>query len=147
GWQISTGAITRHGATAAAAPPPPCNVALAGSNTIGEKLAPAIVAAYFRSEGYSVSEPQTVAEDEIRLTASKGPQVCTIDIRAKGSSVAFRELTAGTALIGMASRPIKESEIQALRDANAGDFATEAGLAEHVVALDGIAIIIHPTNA
>jgi phosphate transport system substrate-binding protein len=130
----------------AGAADPACSFALAGSNTIGERLAPAVVAAYFRSRGYDVAEPDVLAQDEVRVTAVRAGERCVIDIRSHGSSYAFRELAADSAVIGMASRAIGESEIEALRSARAGDFASEAALAEHVIGLDGIAVVVHPSN-
>ncbi len=145
GWWFSSSRRTPEGGdtgpgTAA------CSFTLAGSNTIGERLAPAVVAAYFRAEGYQVGEPQIVAEDEVRVVAVRENERCVIDIRSHGSSFAFRDLAAGSAAIGMSSRAIRPSEIEALSAAGAGDFSTEAALAEHVVGLDGIAIITHPSN-
>jgi phosphate transport system substrate-binding protein len=123
-----------------------CNAAFAGSNTIGDTLAPAVVASFLAARGYEVSEPARVAMDESRIVGVRDTRRCTIDFRAHGSSNAFTELASGSALIGMASRAIRPDEIERLRAAGAGDFAMQADAAEHVVALDGLAIIVHPSN-
>jgi len=123
-----------------------CRIQLAGSNTIGERLAPAIVSAYLAADGFTIEAPQKTGEDEVRVNGVRGEERCAVDIRSHGSSLAFKELTEGATEIGMASRPIKIEETEALRAASAGDFEAEAALAEHVVGLDGIAVIVHPSN-
>src|SRR5262245_17233782 len=120
--------------SAAHHPARPCAVTLAGSNTIGERLAPAVASAFLASRGYDVQSPQTVRDGEVRIVGVREGVECVLDIRSHGSSQAFEELVKGTADIGMASRPIKETEIDALRQAGSGDFAVQASTAEHVVA-------------
>lgn len=141
GWAISTRSASPATSAASA---DACGLSLAGSNTIGERLAPRLVAAYLSSEGYTVAE--SAAEGETTLTATRGEQTCIVPIRSHGSALSFEELTAGTAQIGMSSRAIRPAEIEALLAAGAGDFAGEAAIAEHVVALDGIAIVTHRDN-
>lgn len=123
-----------------------CALTVAGSNTIGEKLAPAVAEAMLRGNGYAVEGPIEETPGERRLIGRREGVQCTIDIRSHGSAFSFKELTAGTAAIGMSSRAVRTGEIEALKAAGAGDFALDAAKAEHVVALDGIAIIVHPSN-
>jgi phosphate transport system substrate-binding protein len=68
--------------------------------------------------------------------------VDSIEIFAHGSSTAFEDMQAGRCDIGMASRRIKEDELTKL--ASLGNLASAAN--EHVVALDGLAIIVNPAN-
>ncbi len=123
-----------------------CDAILAGSNTIGEKLAPALVRDYLVSASFTVTAPQEDRLGEVTVFGDRGKQRCTVRIRSHGSAESFKELISGEAEIGMSSRAITTEEIEALRQADAGDFAGEAALAEHVIALDGIAIITHPAN-
>lgn len=123
-----------------------CDAVLAGSNTIGERLAPALVRDYLVSSQFSVTGPFVDQPGEVRVIGEKDNLRCTVRIRSHGSGQSFKELIAGSASIGMSSRPINAAEIAALRAAKAGDFVAEAALAEHVIALDGIAIITHPNN-
>ncbi|MDX2235112.1 MAG: phosphate ABC transporter substrate-binding/OmpA family protein [Hyphomonadaceae bacterium] len=127
-----------------AAPTEVCAIAIAGSNTVGERLAPEIVASFLAYNGYPAGPAESVGPTTVRLVGVKGERTCTVEIRSKGSSTAFEALADGSALIGMASRAIKDSEIAALNAAGAGDFAAEAADAEHVIALDGIAVIANP---
>ena len=57
-----------------------------------------------------------------------------IEISGGGSSVGIKSVGEGTADIGAASRSAKPGEIE------------RYGLVDHVIAKDGIAIIVHPTN-
>ncbi len=58
-----------------------------------------------------------------------------IQINGGGSSVGIRSVGEGTANIGMASRELKESEKKKY-----------PRLIQHIVAIDGIALIVHPSN-
>ncbi|MBP2144958.1 phosphate transport system substrate-binding protein [Methanofollis sp. W23] len=58
-----------------------------------------------------------------------------VRVSGGGSSVGIQAVGSGTAEIGMASRDLKSSEKTRFPD-----------LVRHVVALDGIALIVHPSN-
>lgn len=62
-----------------------------------------------------------------------------ISVRGGGSSVGIASIMDGTVDIGNASRPIKDKEIAVAVDNGITPKA-------HVVAMDGIAVIIHPSN-
>src|SRR5262249_10855740 len=78
---------------------------------------------------------------ERTLKVKTGPKSLPAEIRiaAHGSATAFSPLKAGDAEIGMASRPIGPQELQGLGQLSDPGF-------EHVVALAGVAIIVHPGN-
>jgi len=65
-----------------------------------------------------------------------------VEVRAHGSSTAFPALASGEANIGMSSRPIRREELE--KFAALGDLTKPD--AEHVLALDGLAVIVHPSN-
>lgn len=116
-----------------------------GSNTIGASLGPALAIDYLRQQLGArqlryLPDPQP-QEGRVSGILPDGSQV-EIEIQAHGSSTAFRDLKAGLADIGMASRPIKAGEITML--AKRGDFANPA--AENVIGLDGIAVIVPRSN-
>jgi phosphate transport system substrate-binding protein len=143
------GAPAGAAATAPAATTPAAGgspgLRLHGSNTVGAALAPALLQAFLSQEGYDQVElqPGKVAE-ESRLVArrSRDGQTLTAQLHAHGSSTAFTDLGAGRADIGMSSRPVKGDEAQALKAL--GDLTAEGS--EYVVALDGVAVVVHPTN-
>jgi phosphate transport system substrate-binding protein len=64
-------------------------------------------------------------------------------VAAHGSGTAFVALKDASAQLGASSRPIKATEAQAL--ANLGDFTSAS--AEHIIAIDGLAVIINQENA
>lgn len=116
---------------------------LEGSNTLGAKLAPAWAKAYLQAKGAEGVLVQTLpAANEYRIAGTLGRQSVFIDVHAHGSSTGFEGLAAQTAQIAMSSRPIKTSEISTL--SHLGNM-TQAS-AEHVVGIDGLAIIVHPSN-
>jgi phosphate transport system substrate-binding protein len=115
-----------------------------GSNTMGAKLVPKMAESYVKTIGMHTTHWSSEKENE-RVLTIENAEGCTprkIDIRAHGSSTAFRDLASGQTDIGMSSRPINHEE--ALTLASQGDLT--APVAEKVLALDGIAIVIHPDN-
>ena len=118
---------------------------LCGSNTIGAELAPALVQSFFAQKGGSdiVRRPGAGTE-ESSVSAAVGDKSVTAEIRAHGSSTAFKGLADGSCDIGMASRAIDEREVALLQERGHGDLRSTA--TEHVIALDGIAVVVHPNN-
>ena len=116
-----------------------------GSNTLGAELGPALIEGLMREQGVQNIRRETPdAANELRIVGetAQGRRV-VIEIAAHGSSTGFAALKARTADLAAASRPIKDSErahLQAL-----GDLKSPG--AEQVIAIDGLAIILHPQNA
>lgn len=115
-----------------------------GSNTIGAVLAPALARGLLEQQGVRNIEllPSDVV-NEVRVQGidSKGQPV-RVEIAAHGSSTGFAALKNGSADLAAASRPIKDSEqseLQALGNLTSAE-------AEQVIALDGVAVLVHPDN-
>lgn len=116
---------------------------LHGSNTIGASLAPGLAQDYLTSKGAEDVSIRARAEaNEYRVEGRVAGNPVYIDVAAHGSGTGMRGLASGEAQIAMASRPIKPSE-QALM-ADFGPMRTFES--EHVVAIDGLAVIVHPNN-
>jgi len=116
-----------------------------GSNTIGAQLAGALAEAFLKRQGaQAVSTVAGARADEFRVLATMpgDPRPKAIEIQAHGSGTAFPDLAAGKCDIGMASRPIKPEEAASL--AKLGDMTSPA--CEHIVGLDGLAIIVNKSN-
>jgi phosphate transport system substrate-binding protein len=115
-----------------------------GSNTVGAKLAPALVEELFQRQGLrGIRTVQGARENEQRVVAFNAQgRLVQVVIAAHGSSTGFTALRAGTAELAASSRPVKNSEVEAL--AVAGDLRSAS--AEQVIAIDGLAIIVHPEN-
>jgi phosphate transport system substrate-binding protein len=118
---------------------------LSGSNTIGAGLAPALAEEFLKQQG--ATEVKTLPgdrDDEVRvqgiLPGDRAPDA--IEIHTHGSATAFEDLATGKADIGMASRKIKTEEVAQL--AGLGDMTSPA--CEHILGLDGIAVIVSRKN-
>nr|WP_319528460.1 phosphate ABC transporter substrate-binding/OmpA family protein [Pseudomonas laurentiana] len=117
---------------------------LQGSNTIGSVLAPALVRGMLQAQ--AVQDIQTLPgavanEVQVKGRTAQG-QLIQVSIAAHGSSTGFTALKTGDADLAAASRPIKDSELvdlEALGDLKSAE-------AEQVIALDGVAVIVHPDN-
>jgi phosphate transport system substrate-binding protein len=115
-----------------------------GSNTIGGKLLPALAEKFLAQEGYgNIHVIQGTKEDECIIEGEQNGTQGRIEIAAHGSKTAFESLKNGTCDIGMSSRPVKDDEWNALKPI-LGDLRSNGS--EYVIALDGIAIIVHPSN-
>jgi phosphate transport system substrate-binding protein len=115
---------------------------LAGSNTLGSKLAPALVEAYFKSKGCTDVGQKKVETELTHVTCKLDGIDYIASISSKGSSTAFTGLKDGSANVGMSSRRAKPVEVASL--AGMGNLLSPAN--EHVIALDGVAIIVNPSN-
>ena len=116
-----------------------------GSNTIGAALAPELIRRYLEQKGAAdvTIEPAKVANEVV--ISGRVPATMTrvyAKVAAHGSGTGFVGLAGNTADIAAASRPIKESEEQSL--VALGDMRSPE--AEHIVGIDGLAIIVNPQN-
>ena len=117
---------------------------VAGSNTVGARLAPAWAKSYLEFKGATqVQVTALPSPNEYRVEGEFRYQPVYIDIRAHGSSTGFKALMSHTADVAMSSRPIKAQELTRLQKTH-GDLSSFS--AEHVVAIDGLAVIVHPDN-
>lgn len=116
---------------------------IAGSNTIGAHLAPEWARAFLTQKGaIHVGITSLPTENEFRVEGYNGDKPVYIDLHAHGSSTSFQSLHEKRADIAMSSRAIKTAERDQLR--YLGDLTQYSS--EHVVAIDGLAIIVHPKN-
>lgn len=116
---------------------------LQGSNTVGASLAPNLVRDYLAARGVENLEIRSLAEEnEYRIGGYYRDESVYVDVAAHGSGTGMRGLASGEAQIAMSSRPIKASEETMLEHlGNMRDFS-----AEHIIAIDGLAVIVHPDN-
>jgi len=129
-------------------------LSLHGSTSIGDELVPKLAEAFLRGELGATETGQKIKWHDHgghpvlhvwgKVPGKPGLQV--IEIYATGSGAAFRCLSAESGLdycdIGMSSRPIGDSDLPpSSQNRNVDDRP-----AEHVVALDAIAVIVNPGN-
>lgn len=123
---------------------PIADLRIQGSNTIGANLGPALVEAMLAEQGLLDIHrvPATPPnEHSIIGTNAQGQQI-RVDVSAHGSGTGFSALKAGQADLVASSRPISDQELVALEPF--GDLKSPE--AEQVIAIDGLAIIVHPNN-
>ena len=122
------------------------SLAIVGSNAIGAELMPALILGYADSLNAEISYEAGANENEraLRLVHETGKEMVKIDLATHGSSASFTYLAGNLATIGMSSRKIAQDEAAMLLQAGIPDpRETER---EHVLALDAVAIIVHPDN-
>jgi phosphate transport system substrate-binding protein len=114
-----------------------------GSNTIGAKLAPALIESWFKTNGaIEVNTTNTNIENEKVVTATfEAGVTAEVFVAAHGSGTGFKQMQTGRGDIAAASRPIKETENALFPSTNLTDFSNEL-----VLAIDGIAVIVNPKN-
>lgn len=130
---------------------------MVGSNTLGEKLVPLLAKRFMEEEwgAKNVELHSDPSDNEIiYVTGEVQGWKQNITVTARGSGDAFNDrlglLANPPCDIGMASRPIKDDEKSSLQRTY-GQWTAIRGPepgegTEHVIAMDGIAIIVHPSN-
>ncbi|WP_372866461.1 substrate-binding domain-containing protein [Pseudomonas sp.] len=115
-----------------------------GSNTIGANLGPALARGLLEAQGLKAIhvEAGTVDNEQKIIGINSDGRRVTIEVAAHGSSTGFAALQDSSADLAASSRPIKDSEVSAL--AALGDLQSRD--AEQIIAIDGLAIILHPSN-
>jgi phosphate transport system substrate-binding protein len=123
----------------------PAEFGVQGSNTIGERLMPMLIEA-FGARKFGVTPTTKLAaseEQQITLKTASGP-AAVIDLKSHGSGTAAPALLDGKAVIAMASRRLNADEQKKLADRFQTDILAPGN--EHVLALDGLAVIVNPDN-
>lgn len=119
---------------------------LHGSNTVGEHLAPMLLKGYFKknmAKKVVLEKSKIATENSLKVMYRDNREPIIVEIHAHGSSTGFNDLLSGKTDMSMSSRKIKTKEAIELEPLY-GKLDTLN--AEHIVALDGLAVIIHPSN-
>lgn len=124
---------------------PVAGIGIHGSNTIGERLMPLLIEAYStrRLGGRPTTKLGKPEQQEITLPARDG-RASIIHLHAHGSGTSAKGLLAGQAVIGMSSRRATDDETKAVQSQLGVDIRAPGS--EHVLALDGLAVIVNPAN-
>jgi phosphate transport system substrate-binding protein len=125
--------------------PPSQRFGIHGSNTIGERLMPMLIDAYAQKRlgARTVNKPGQPEEQEITIRAG-GRTRAVIDFQAHGSETSAKSLLDGSAIIGMSSRRANDDESRAVSERFGVNLRGPGN--EHVLALDGLAVIVNPSN-
>jgi phosphate transport system substrate-binding protein len=114
-----------------------------GATAIQSSLGPRLAEAYLNSVGDTdISETRDPSGHTMIVAGMRGSAREDIVINSYSATHGFKTLGSGDADIAMSTRRIKPAESQAL--SALGDMTSAAS--EHVLALDGIAVIVNPSN-
>ena len=117
-----------------------------GSNTIGERLMPMLVETFAEKKlGGKITAKITASEEQEITLNSRSGAATVIDLQAHGSGTSAKSLLDGKAMIGMSSRRINAEEANAVTAKF--NLNPQAIGNEHVLALDGLAVIVNPENS
>lgn len=114
---------------------------LHGSNTVGARLAPALATGYAQARGWAIAGERREGE-ATTIELSRGADTLRVEIEAHGTGTGYAALVEGRADLWMASRPATPGEVDGARAIGRLDAPAQ----EHVIALDGLAVIVHPAN-
>jgi len=118
-----------------------------GSNTLGAALLPSLAEAFLKNLGAQKVMQQSGNSEVEKTLIAELPgktQPVVIEIEAHGSSTGFSGLDNGNADIAASSRPVKQDEAERLARRGMGIMTSQQ--CETVIALDGVAVIVHPEN-
>lgn len=113
-----------------------------GSNTLGAHLTPDLLKAWFAARGWTDVTQSVLEAEQTRFSARRGAETLQVEVIATGTGKGIAEFIAGDCDIAMASRSVTPEE----RALNAKRNGFDMLATEHVVALDGIAVVVHPQN-
>ncbi|RBW49024.1 substrate-binding domain-containing protein [Marinobacter sp. F3R11] len=118
-------------------------LAIHGSNTIGAKLAPMLVEGFLHHRGNDpVQTHSNGKENEVIVTGNQSGEALQVLVASHGSSTGFTALAAGNADVWASSRAVKSTEVEKMAErANLKEPESE-----HVIAIDGLAVLVHPSN-
>lgn len=116
---------------------------VSGSNTVGASLMKSLLVNYLEAKGASkVRAVPLSTENEYRVEGLVKGLPVFVEVAAHGSSTGFKALLGSSTDIAMSSRPIKGKEVDGL----AGFGNMRSFDAEHVIAIDGLAVVVHRNN-
>ena len=127
----------------AAIDPSDARVRLIGSDTVGQKLMPAMLEDYAASLNADIDTTVLSEEDTyVRYFGVDGSEVGSVFINSTGSAEGFEGLAASAADFGMASRAVTNNEAAAI----VRNGVLQGTDNETVIAMDSIAVATHPDN-
>lgn len=124
------------------------DVKIAGSGAVGLGLMPLLMQGYGAYLDAEATLSETPKQTDVLANfvgdSGFGEELPSYLVSSTQSGDAFSTLLSNTAHLGMSSRRITEKEARALERAGAGDMIDPSQ--EHVIALDGVVMIVHPDN-
>lgn len=124
-----------------------CGIRISGSSVMVDTVMPDLVSAFLAQSGYDSVEAPRLTDTGFIGVGKRGTVACTLQVVASSSYEGLGDLASGSARIALAGRPINDRDVARLAAAGAGDFAADRVLAEHVVAIDPVAVIVNRSNS
>jgi phosphate transport system substrate-binding protein len=125
----------------------PLKFGICGSNTIGERLMPMLIEDYSK-KFFGAPPTVKIVEPEHQIIEIKRPNAtqpaAIIDFQAKGSGTAPKALETRNVQVAMMSRRMKPEEAAGIKEKQNVEVLQPDS--EHVVALDGVAVIVNASN-
>lgn len=126
---------------------------LTGSSTIGARMALELATGYAKQmklPGVRVDGGLDPDEYDVIAEGAESAQRLRVQVRSKGTTTGFEPLLRGQADIWMASRPVRDTDIEAARRRNVPNVPTLAQMqqpgVENVVGLAALAVIVNARN-
>lgn len=124
------------------------DIAIGGSDVIGDGVMPLLLSGYAANLGAEATVTTTGQAGQIlaELVGEEGfgDPIGSFLVSSTTSSDAFRSLLDNSVKVAMSDRRILPAEARALRDAGGGNMIDPEQ--EHIIALDSLVIITHPSN-
>ncbi len=123
------------------------DVAIAGSDTIGLGMMPLLMSGFAATLDADAELINTAAGQTVATLIGDGgfgDEIGSYLVSATSDDDAFSALLGGSAKVGMSSRRITKDEARALRAEGAGNMVSPNQ--EHIVAIDSMVVITHPSN-
>ena len=120
---------------------------LHGSNTVGSKMGPSLIQEFLQTKGASqihTEQGSVPVERRITFLLPRDSAPSLVEVHSHGSRTGFVSLANGTCDLVMSSNEVKDEMHEELLKKGIGDMRTPA--CEHVIGLDGLAVIVHSSN-
>lgn len=113
-----------------------------GSNTMGERLMPALVESWLEAAGYEDISRRAQGPNRLEIHAERDGTPLIVEIDKRGSAAGMADLIDGNTELAMMARRPNAEEIDAAWQL--GDLGSPDQ--EYVVAVDGITAVVHASN-
>ncbi|MEM8657866.1 MAG: phosphate ABC transporter substrate-binding/OmpA family protein [Pseudomonadota bacterium] len=127
---------------------PEFDIAIHGSDTVGEELMPLLIEGFSSRLEAAVAERREIGADRVALSVKdaygNGDKLLDVEILSEGSSVGLRHLIERKADIAMSSRPARSEEILTIAQDGRGNLTDIDH--EYIVAVDSIIPVVSPQN-
>ncbi|WP_165615066.1 phosphate ABC transporter substrate-binding/OmpA family protein [Yoonia tamlensis] len=146
--RVATNRVRCEGASCPTTKTVEADTILTGSDTIAEGLMPLLMGGYATVQDAEATVTTTANAGEFAATLvgqqGFGDNLGTYLVSSSSATQAFASLMDNSAQIALSAREISTDEAAILAAAGAGDMTAPAQ--EHILALDGLVLVVNPAN-